>query len=542
MNIFARRVSVVLTISSVFAVACQGEIGAAGVGPAPDDPDKDDPLAQSTVPLRPLTPYELSGAVSELLGDDGASFTPLQPAELKAAAETAAVGELGWRATRADQLETTMYTVAQRAVNEGPLKDCAAKAGDTGCVSAFYKDFLPKAFRRPVSDDELAVFVKVVSSLDGRTDRASAIARSLQAALLHPDFLYLSAQGDPTRKLGDAIELTPYELAARMAFTLWAAPPDAELRQAAEADALRTSEQVANQVRRMLKDPRAGRGVARMVLGWTSSGNSANHPKGDVRWSPQIAFESIEETQRFAANWMTSEGAKFVDLFDSDLSFVTPGLADFYGLPKQDGAGFRKVTGMKKVHRSGLLTQAAFLGTHAGSTASSPVHRGLWMVERVLCSHISLPQNDGQDKAPKRDPLMTTREYNEAILGADGCKGCHTQMAVPGFAFEGYDASGIFRTTDNNKPVRTDTVLSASGELNGSYADAIELSQKIGRSDVARSCFSSNWISYALGRQTSDADKQLIASTAKALETSAQDAVVAIVSSPAFRSASPNRP
>ena len=510
-------------------------VGSEDAGPGTNS---DGGASSTSLPLRPLTPFEVSNALQDLIGDPGVEILALHPGTVHGAAETLAGGDSTWSGARADRLEAATLAVAQRVVASGVLAPCAAlPEEDVSCMDGFYSDFLPRAFRRPLGPESIARFTGVVQSLRGRTDRPAALARSLQAALLSPEFLYLTAFGDPARPLDDGLELTPYELAERLSFFVWASLPDAELAAAAGRDELRQPAQIEAQFRRMLKDPRAGRGLGRYVADWTGAINLSNYPKTDAAWNATLAYEATQETQLFTADWFREGTPTFAGLFDSDSTFVTPGLASFYGLPPA-AEGFVKVRGTKAVHRTGVLTQAAFLASHANISSPSPVRRGEWVIKRALCETIGAPPNDTQDQAPLRDPSAQNRDWYEAIAATSNCSGCHERMNPPGYPFESYDSTGRHRTMEQGRPVRTDSTLSARhGDLQGTYADAESFARAVGQSAITRRCFTQGMFTYALGRAPVPDDAPLVDAVAAGLATNAQDATLSLVTSNAFRRA-----
>lgn len=314
--------------------------------------------------------------------------------------------------------------------------------------------------------------------------------------------------------------------------------PDAELTAAAERDELREPAQLKAQMERMLTDPRAGRGLGRYVADWTGAINLSNKLKTDPSWSASLAYDALQETQLFSADWYRGSAPTFSGLFDSDSTFVTPALASLYGVPAA-GEGFNEVSGTKAAHRTGLLTQAGFLASHASISAPSPVMRGEWVLKRVLCQSIGAPPNDAQDKSPSRVPSDQNRDWYEKIAATDNCGGCHYRMNPPGYPFESYDSTGRYRSEDQGRPVRTDAKLTEQHlDLQGDYADAEAFARAVGQSQVARRCFTQGMFAYAIGRAPQLEDGPLLDAVATSLAEDAHAATISLVTSNAFRRAS----
>ncbi|MDQ3037534.1 MAG: DUF1592 domain-containing protein, partial [Myxococcota bacterium] len=362
--------------------------------------------------------------------------------------------------------------------------------------------------------------------------RRDALARAMQTIFLAPEFLYLTSIGR-----ADGAELLPYELASRLSFFLWAAPPDAALLDAASRDELREPAALEAHARRMVRDPRAGRSVARFVLGWTGALDLAAEPKRDPAWGSELLGDVLAETDLFVRDWWTSGAPSMRALFVADHTFVTPRLAALYGLPAPASSEPTRIDGTSSAHRGGLLTQASFLAAHALDAAPSSTLRGHWFLERALCQEIGGAPAAANALAPRFEEGMTLREWHEAIETNPGCSGCHMRMEPLGYALERFDAIGRVRTEDHGRPVRTDATLRTSTELDGSYEGERDLSEAVGESPTVRACFARHWIAYALGRPATQAERELEARVGEALEHDAHEAAIAIVTAPAFRRA-----
>ena len=289
---------------SAGSIGCTGTIdgGAGGANSTPSLPQR--------VPLRQLTPAELDYALTDLLHDDTHLATRLQPTRIFSGIETLPSDESAWVDSRSDALVETMYAVAFRAtVNDMQLASCVSSTGDA-CVTERLNALALRAYRRSLTGEELARFMHVVTALEAETGRQEAIARAVQALLLTPDFLYLTAEGDHAS--GD--DVSPSELASRLAFFLWASLPDEPLLAAAARGDLSDAALREREVRRMLDDPRSGRAMARFVLGWTEAITLNQMTKADPMWTSALAQDAVGETDAFVQDWFRTDGNGFEQL------------------------------------------------------------------------------------------------------------------------------------------------------------------------------------------------------------------------------------
>ena len=267
-----------------------------------------------------------------------------------------------------------------------------------------------------------------------------------------------------------------------------------------------------------------------MVVDWLGGLQLSSHVRHDDRWLNGIPSDALAETRAFVAEWFLSSEASFARLFAADHTFVTPALAELYGFSEEVSAdGLTRVENTAARGRSGLLTQATFLGGHALPNAPSSTKRGKWFVIRAMCRDISLPEVNSVDTSGADLPNETTRVFHEALMA-----GCHNQMEPFGLAFENYGPLGEWRELDNGHEVHGRTTLPSGTGMEGTYDGAVELSAAFGQNAVARRCFSSRWLTLALGRPPTRADEALITSVSETLETDVHEAALRIVLSDEF--------
>jgi len=162
---------------------------------------------------------------------------------------------------------------------------------------------------------------------------------------------------------------------------------------------------------------------------------------------------------------------------------------------------------LNPAQRSGLLTQAAFLTSHAKRNATSPVHRGIIVRENLMCQTIPPPPNDVTPVLPPPSAATTTRERFAQHLADPSCAACHALMDPIGLSFENYDGIGSYRTMDGNNTVDASGAIQGGGDdLSASYQNAVEMTKQLGTAEVVRNCVASQWFRFALGRTESEAD------------------------------------
>jgi hypothetical protein len=333
-----------------------------------------------------------------------------------------------------------------------------------------------------------------------------------------PNFLYRAEVGLPPRPGETAARLGPWETASRLSYLLLGSMPDQELYRAAEAGELATREQVAAQARRLLADPRARPVVAHFHDQWLELERISTIEK-DRRVYPAFTPELrgfLETEARMFLDSVTWEApGDIASLFGAGHSFMNARLASFYGVKGPAGATFERVA-QNPQQRAGFLTQAGLLAVLAKVNQTSPVERGLFVREQLLCDPPPPPPPGLQGKPPDLDPRLTTRERFTQHKENPACVGCHALMDPIGLGFESYDGLGAWRTAENGRPV------DASGEIVGTdiagpFVGAIELLRKLGRSAQVSRCVRTQWFRFAYGRNVTAEDECNVATLDAAL-------------------------
>jgi hypothetical protein len=194
-----------------------------------------------------------------------------------------------------------------------------------------------------------------------------------------------------------------------------------------------------------------------------------------------------------------SSDRRLSTLLTAPIGFVTAPLAALYGVTVPVGPTLQRVT-FDPAERSGLLTQAAFLATHALPNQSSPVTRGKFVRELLMCQPAAPPPPDINVTPPEVDPTKSTRERFAQHTASPACSGCHALMDPIGFGLESYDAIGRYRALEGNKPVDASGEIVGSLDLDGKFTGARELAEKLAASQQVHDCVVTQWYRYAFGR------------------------------------------
>lgn len=350
-------------------------------------------------------------------------------------------------------------------------KSTRAREGNLEAARRFLKAFVPRAYRRPASSEEIQRLLDLAANaLEQNANLEESVGIAVQAVLASPGFLYRweldpeVEDGDSQSLAGDAIRsLNPYELASRLSYFLWSSMPDDVLFKLAAAGTLLKPAVLEAQVRRMLADPKANALATNFAGQWLQFRQIET-----IAPAPEL-FPAFDEELRQA---MRREGELFfeavvredrsiLEFLDADFTFVNRRLADHYQIAGEFGAEFQRVRLDARSTRGGILTQAGTLALTANPTRTSPVIRGKWVLEQILGTPPPPPPPDVEELEESREAAASAslRERLEIHRSQAECAVCHAKMDPIGFAFENFDAVGAWRDLDGAFPI------DASGEL-----------------------------------------------------------------------------
>ena len=304
------------------------------------------------------------------------------------------------------------------------------------------QNFLEHAYQRPPEEAERKTFLTVIlGALDSGTGFADAMIAGYSAVLASPGFLYFE------EKPG---ELNDRALASRLAYFLWNSPPDEELRALARDGQLHDPDQLRQQTHRLLSHPKSRRFVDAFLDYWldlrkisATTPDSALYP--DYYLDDLLLESAVGETQLFLAE-LLSQDLPARNLISADFSILNERLAEHYDLPPLDGVALRHVKLPPESQRGGLLTQASVLKITANGTTTSPVLRGVWVMERILGKPPPPPPANIPAIEPDTRGAVTIREQLEKHRTLKECSSCHTKIDPAGFALENFDILGAWRS------------------------------------------------------------------------------------------------
>lgn len=305
--------------------------------------------------------------------------------------------------------------------------------------------FASRAFRQPVESDEIGHYIEFIRARirDGEP-HSRAIKQGLAAILTSPRFLYLDEGNDD-----DDAELTPHELASRLSYFLWSTMPDDELRASAASGRLLNPEELTKQVQRLLADERSQAFVEHFTDTWlriNTLGSMPPDPKAFEQYYRDRLQEFYKtETHLFFRDLLESNGS-IVNFLDSDYTFLNGPLAAQYGIEGIHGEQFRRVALKPRDHRGGLLGQGSVLTLTANGIETSPVVRGIWVLENILGTPPPPPPPDVEPLEPDTRGTTTIREQLDKHRSVATCAECHRRIDPAGFALEFFDPIGGYRT------------------------------------------------------------------------------------------------
>ncbi len=379
----------------------------------------------------------------------------------------------------------------------GPLDENAA--GNAGarqaCADALIEEFGARVYRRPLTAGEKERLGEVYRSTS-TSGFGPGLLGLFQALLTSPNFLYLVEVGAEVDGRDDVRQLDAWELASRLSYTLCEEPPDAELIEAASAGELTTSAQVQAQTERLLAKDCAKSSMRRFFTHWLGLNRlpSLNKsPEAYPSFTPELRQGMQAEAERYIDELLWKEEASLQTFMLSKDFWPTPETATLHGLPSAD---LGKETFPDE--RLGVLTLPGVLAVNSSFAESNPVLRAKFVLDRMMCS--LPPPPDFVVTAPVPDPNLTTRERWRAHSEIEACAACHAVLDPVGFALEGFDGMGQYRTEENGQPIDTSGGLPSEGIADGELEGAVELARAIANSPTFADCFARHWMRFALGR------------------------------------------
>lgn len=421
-----------------------------------DGPEGAKPEDPGPAPLRRLTRLEINRTLKELLGAEGSPADALPPDS---------AGGSGTFENNADTLFISPLLMERmldlaleliRKAKPDKLNEVAVEKDKTGketpalrrkAAELALTGFLPRAWRRPVPSTEVRNHLRAYDrGVERKLSHEDALLMAYAAALISPNFLYRLE----TAQSGNGIsEITPYELAVRLSYLFWSAPPDAELTAAAANGSLSRDPKVhARQIDRLLADPRAGVFRAQFMGQWLGTSDLAGgrgpDPKAFPDYTPALRASMAEEPAALF-ELMLREDRSLLELIEADYVVADATLARIYELPFPGGDGFHRIAAPGG-RRGGVATMAGVLAATSRPSRTSPVLRGKWILEELLSTPPPPPPANVPALPEDRSPnLGSLRQRLERHRADPNCTSCHVRIDPLGFGLENFDALGRWR-------------------------------------------------------------------------------------------------
>lgn len=419
---------------------------------------------------------------------------------------------------------------------EGPIgKGSGIQAAD---LPVLVEKMGSRLFRRPIRDVEKTKWqaFAALAVKEGESP-LGALRYTLEGMLVSPSFLFRVSPQPVGAVVNGNADIDEFSLANRLAYFFWAAPPDDRLLELASKNELRKN--LAAEVKRLISDWRGWSLTEDFAGQWLQlrdmdivSPDTKRFPK----WKSGIAYAMKRESQSFFDH-ILRENRSVIDFLNADYSFMDAKLAKFYDIPNVKGDKFQKVS-LQGTPRGGILTHGSILTLTSTQTRTSPVKRGKYLLENIL----GTPPPPAPGGVPPLDDRkvrmsnLTLREQFAEHRSNASCAGCHAFLDPMGFAFENYDAIGLWRDQEKNHPI------DATGSLvrGQQFKDLTELRTILARDladDFTRN-LAENLLTYALGRGLGYSDKPAvheIVRRTKAAGYKFQDLILAVCESVPFQ-------
>jgi len=506
--------------------------------------------------VRRLTHAQYDNTVRDLLGDYSRPAERFPPEDYVDGFKNQLTGQ-GMPPLLVETYSTSAEKLALNAFRIGDVNGLIpckpASFSDAKCRDAFIRRFGLRAFRRPLSDDEVKRYSAVFAQQAGVGKRFNDGARVVVEAMLQsPNFLFHVEAGLDGR-------YADYDIASRLSYLLWNTMPDEALFEAAAKGELSTPAGRERAARRLIENvPKGRQALDQFFEEWLRFDRVVNAVKsGRYReFTPELALAMAEETRTMLHHLVWND-RNFMESLTADYSFLTSELAEIYGVPAPKDQ-FEMVKFPSDSQRAGILGQGTFLASTAGPTDTSPTARGIFIRERLLCQHVpppppgvitTLPDPLTDGPAKGRRQLMVEHVENAT------CASCHRLMDPIGFGFEHFDAIGRYRPTEaipvpgrrgggggfRGGPPPIQVEINAQGEIAGipdsGFSGAKQIGGILAASPVCQKCIVRQMFRYSYGRLETNADEKTIDQLYDQFKGSGfkfKSLLVALVQSPEF--------
>ena len=465
--------------------------GGADSGAPPEAPEQVAPIG-----LRRLTANEYDNTLMDLLFDETRASALVLPEDQRTPFDNDYTMQEPSLAL-VEGADLLAADAAGRLIADPDKRDAVVGCTPTGpddeeCFRAFVTAFGRRAFRRPLTDDEIAGFMTFQQHAITKNDFYVGVDSVVRTALQSPSFLYRIELGTPTTDDPTLFRLNGYEVASRLSYLLWGSMPSDDLLDLADGGSLDDAAGTRAAAEDMLDDPRAIDRIARFHALWMGY----EFLPHDYELSAAMQAETRALMQRIVID----ERRPWQDLLRLEETFIDATLAEHYGLPAPTEASW---VPYGDSGRKGLLSQGSFLSLGAKFGDTSPTQRGKLVQTRLFCLDVPPPPPDPDINVdePPGDPASQCKadRYAAHRQAGTSCKGCHDLIDPIGFGLENYDAAGRWRDHDDGKPECT---IDGEGEIAGvgTFSGPGELADLMIASGGLNTCVVTQVYRFTIGR------------------------------------------
>jgi hypothetical protein len=401
------------------------------------------------------------------------------------------------------------------------------------CARGLVQDFAPRAYRRDLAKAEQETLNQLYARVSSSDGSVGGLRTLMQAILTSPYFLHLIEVGQAVPGEAGLYKLNSQEMASRLSYAICEEPPDAPLRRAASSDELTTPKQIEAQATRLFAKPCAETTVLRFFEHWLWLNRLPTLNKSPDTF-PQYTSDVREG--------MRSEARRFLREMVWGQSDLQTLLSANYGWPDPRSAflyGKSNIATNKKTRlpgeRAGVLTLPGVLAVTSTFDSTSPVKRGIFILDQLLCDKPPSPPPEFDITPPLPDPKATTRERWAFHTGPNACATCHQSIDPIGFAFEEFDGIGQHRRRENGLAIDSKGGIPSIGVVDGSLSGAAPVARILADAPEVASCLAKQWLRFSLGRLETPADGSTLAQQTKAFQRkSLKEALLSMLTSEAF--------
>ncbi|HMN46762.1 MAG TPA: DUF1592 domain-containing protein [Povalibacter sp.] len=459
--------------------------------------------------MRRLTEAEYRTTIAAIFGPDitiPARFERGLRAEGLVAVGTS---EAGMSPFSVEQYDAAALGIAAAVIDEKnrdrlvPCRPAANAAFDAACARRVVDEYGPLLFRRPLTEEESAGFVKRAQSGQERLgDFYAGVELALAGMMVSPEFLLRIERTKPVTDADEPRELDAWSKATRLSYFLTNSAPDRELLRAAGADELDTKKGLQRQVDRLIASPLfepAVRAFFDDMLQFDKFGDLAKDSVVYPAFNSTVAADAKEQTLRTITDLLIEQEGDYRDLFTTRAAHLTRALGIVYRVPVPTRNGWEKSVFPESSHRAGIQSHVAFLALYSHPGQSSPTLRGKAMRELFLCQEVPDPPPNVNFSVIQEvnAGMPTARDRLEVHRTNPSCAGCHKIMDPLGLTLENYDGLGTYRTTEN------EARIDPSGSLDGiDFTTPEGLGQALHDHPETPRCLVEKIYRYAVGRDT----------------------------------------